>query len=155
MNSLKNHIPLVFLCYHFGVSRSGYYRWKFRRSSPHQPPKEIICERIKSIFENSKGTYGSPRIYQELQVEGVQVSKNTVTKYMRELSLDARVKKKFRVVTTNSNHSGPIAERIFKTEEELRGLVFEYIETWYNMRRRHSALDYLSPIDYKIKLNIA
>jgi putative transposase len=29
--------------------------------------------------------------------------------------------------------------------------VFQYIEGWYNPRRRHSALDYQSPIDYEQK----
>jgi putative transposase len=32
--------------------------------------------------------------------------------------------------------------------------VFQYIEGWYNPRRRHSALDYRSPIDYE-KLHLA
>jgi putative transposase len=27
--------------------------------------------------------------------------------------------------------------------------VFEFIEGWYNPQRRHSALDYLSPINYE------
>jgi putative transposase len=29
--------------------------------------------------------------------------------------------------------------------------VFRYIEGWYNPRRRHSALDYQSPISYEKK----
>lgn len=29
--------------------------------------------------------------------------------------------------------------------------VFDYIEGFYNPRRRHSALDYLSPINYEKK----
>jgi putative transposase len=37
----------------------------------------------------------------------------------------------------------------YSTEAELKALVFEYIEIWYNRKRRHSALDYLSPVDYK------
>jgi len=47
------------------------------------------------------------------------VSENTVAKYMREMGLDARLKQKFRVLTTDSNHSGPIAPRRFKSEEQL------------------------------------
>ena len=27
--------------------------------------------------------------------------------------------------------------------------IFEFIEGWYNPHRRHSAIDYLSPIDYE------
>jgi transposase InsO family protein len=34
----------------------------------------------------------------------------------------------------------------FVTRAEAQLAVFEYLEGWYNPRRRHSALDYLSPI---------
>jgi putative transposase len=39
--------------------------------------------------------------------------------------------------------------RRFKTQSEARMAVFEFIEAWYNPHRRHSALDYLSPINYE------
>jgi putative transposase len=39
--------------------------------------------------------------------------------------------------------------RRFKTQIEARMAVFEFIEAWYNPHRRHSALDYLSPINYE------
>lgn len=39
--------------------------------------------------------------------------------------------------------------RRFKSPEEARMAVFEFIEGFYNTRRRHSALDYDSPIDYE------
>jgi len=39
----------------------------------------------------------------------------------------------------------------FKTQTEARLAVFRYIEGWYNPHRRHSALDYLSPINYERK----
>jgi transposase InsO family protein len=37
----------------------------------------------------------------------------------------------------------------FKTQIEARMAVFDFIEGWYNPHRRHSALDYLSPINYQ------
>ena len=37
----------------------------------------------------------------------------------------------------------------FHTIEEARRSVFEFIEGWYNTHRRHSSLDYLSPIEYE------
>ena len=39
--------------------------------------------------------------------------------------------------------------RRFQSHAEARMAVFEFIEGWYNPRRRHSAIDYLSPIDYE------
>jgi putative transposase len=40
--------------------------------------------------------------------------------------------------------------RRFKTQSEARMAIFEFIEGWYNPHRRHSALDYLSPIYYDL-----
>ncbi len=37
----------------------------------------------------------------------------------------------------------------FRARDEARTKIFDYLETWYNPRRRHSALDYLSPMDYE------
>jgi putative transposase len=37
----------------------------------------------------------------------------------------------------------------FKSQSEARLAVFRYIEGWYNPHRRHSALDYLSPVNYE------
>jgi len=37
----------------------------------------------------------------------------------------------------------------FKTQVEARMAVFDFIEGWYNLHRRHSALDYLSPSNYE------
>jgi putative transposase len=42
--------------------------------------------------------------------------------------------------------------RTFKTQAEARLAVFEWIEGWYNPHRRHSALGYLSPINFERKL---
>ncbi len=33
----------------------------------------------------------------------------------------------------------------FKTRDEARRAIFEYIEVWYNRRRRHSAIGYITP----------
>jgi putative transposase len=37
----------------------------------------------------------------------------------------------------------------FRTPAEARRAIFDFIEGWYNPRRRHSALDYLSPLAYE------
>ena len=39
--------------------------------------------------------------------------------------------------------------RRWATRAELANAMFEWIEAWYNPRRRHSALQYLSPIDFE------
>ncbi len=38
----------------------------------------------------------------------------------------------------------------FRTREEARRAVFEYLEMFYNRIRRHSTLGYLSPVDFEL-----
>ena len=37
----------------------------------------------------------------------------------------------------------------WRTIDDVRAGVFEWIEPWYNRRRRHSSLGYLSPLEYE------
>lgn len=39
--------------------------------------------------------------------------------------------------------------RTFRTVEEARREIFEYIEGWYNSQRRHSGIEYRSPMEYE------
>ena len=42
-----------------------------------------------------------------------------------------------------------IDRRVFRSQAEARMAIFEYIEGWYNPHRRHSALGYLSPLNFE------
>ncbi len=44
-----------------------------------------------------------------------------------------------------------VRKYIFKTREEAKRKIFEYIEMFYNPKRRHSYLDYLSPNNFEIR----
>lgn len=37
----------------------------------------------------------------------------------------------------------------YQTRDEAKADLFEYLEVWYNRRRRHSSLGYLSPAEYE------
>ena len=45
--------------------------------------------------------------------------------------------------------------RSFHTHSEARMAIFRWIEGWYNPRRRHSSLDYQSPVNYERKHQLA
>lgn len=119
---INNQYPYIShkkLIDHFGWNMSSFYRWKKRGSSHKKSSKkELILKSSRDIFERSSGTYGAPRIYNDLKDLGYSVSKNTVATYMRELGLDARRKRKYRVKTTDSSHKNSIAQRVFKVEDQ-------------------------------------
>ena len=43
-----------------------------------------------------------------------------------------------------------IRRRIYSTRDDAKSDVFDYIELFYNSRRRHSYLDYVSPMEYEL-----
>lgn len=45
-----------------------------------------------------------------------------------------------------------IGKKIYRTRDQARAEIFDYIERFYNPTRRHSTLGYLSPIDFEQKL---
>ncbi len=45
----------------------------------------------------------------------------------------------------------PIYKRKYDTMEEVQRDVFEYIELFYNRKRMHSHLGYMSPVEYRLK----
>jgi transposase InsO family protein len=47
------------------------------------------------------------------------------------------------------------AQHDWLTRTDARADIFRYIETWYNRERRHSTLEYLSPVQYEEQLNAA
>ncbi len=48
-----------------------------------------------------------------------------------------------------------IYARNYQTMDEAKAGIFEYIETFYNRKRRHSANDNLSPVEYEERAAIA
>ena len=43
--------------------------------------------------------------------------------------------------------------RDFKTREQARSEIFDYIEIFYNRQRAHATLQYMSPLDYESRSN--
>jgi putative transposase len=44
-----------------------------------------------------------------------------------------------------------IRGRVYRSRDEARADVFDYVERFYNPKRRHSTLGYLSPVDFEKK----
>ncbi len=46
-----------------------------------------------------------------------------------------------------------VYHRRFATKAEVRAAIFDYIEAFYNRRRLHSSLGYVSPVTFETKQN--
>src|SRR5207247_174007 len=79
------------LCALYGVTRAGYYAWRRRPVSDHAAQDRELERRIQRLFQQHRGTYGSPRIHRALHAEGCTVSRRRVARLMRTAGLRARV----------------------------------------------------------------
>ena len=58
---------------------------------------------IRKAYFDAHRYYGSPRLAVELCSQNIQVSRTTVARYMKEMKLKSKLKRKF-IATTSSNH---------------------------------------------------
>lgn len=113
----KNCWPVTLQCEVLNVSASGYFERQRRKDTDHpeMPSKRLsdaaLLVHIKAVHAASKGEYGWPRVWRELQAKGVRVWKERVRRLMKEHGIKAREKRKF-VVTTDSKHNLPIAPNL-------------------------------------------
>jgi putative transposase len=108
----REEFPVQLMCEILNVSRSGYYAWRGRPASARAARRVTLIERIRQAHDDSRGTYGSPRITVDLQAAGVRVSENTVAKYMRQAGVRVTPPRRFVPQTTDAAHPHPIAPNL-------------------------------------------
>jgi putative transposase len=107
----SNH-SILLMCGTLEVSRSGYYKWLKRKVTDREQTRIDLLARIKTIFfEESRQTYGSPRIYRQLRKEGWDVNHKTVEKLMQENGISPRRRRKHKS-TTDSKHQLAINKNV-------------------------------------------
>ena len=107
----REYYPVRVMCEVLEVSESGYYAW--RKRPPEQRREQAdkaLAEQVAPIFEQSRQTYGSPRVHAALRERGVKCSRRRVARLMRQKGLvSCWWRKKRKVCTTDSQHNQPVA----------------------------------------------
>ena len=65
------------MCRVLKVSRSGFYAWRKRPESKQATSRRRLIGIIKEVHEESKRSYGSPRVHRELIARGEICCENT------------------------------------------------------------------------------
>jgi transposase InsO family protein len=129
----KANFKVTMMCGCMDVSPSGYYAWIGRGPSERAKDNETLSKEIRRVFDESRGTYGSPRVHTELVELGHDVDVKRVARLMAQMGLRARTKPKFRK-TTDSDHDLPIApnklDRNFEVDEPDRVWVSDITYVW-------------------------
>ena len=118
-----------------GVSRSGFYAWLKRGPSKQEERREDLAEKITQSHAASNGVYGAPRVRADLRAEGVEVSKKTVAKIMRNLDLKGVFPRRFKTTTLRDNadtYPEDLAQRNWDKGEVNQVWVGDitYLKTW-------------------------
>ena len=91
-----------------GIPASTFYKHNNRPPTEQHKRRQAVDAEVKKCFDNSDGTYGSPRVRAQLRREGALVSKKTVEASMARQGLQARRKRRYKGLTSqNASHTAP------------------------------------------------
>ena len=108
----KMNFSITIMCKVFKVNISSYYHW-VRCGCIVNKVDEELNKLIEKVFYTSNQTYGQRRIKEALEKKyGVIISKRRIGKIMKSLNLVPKMRRKFKVNTTDSNHNLPVAPNI-------------------------------------------
>lgn len=113
-------IDVAVVCRVLGVSRSGYYDWLGRPPSAREEANTLLTKQIVEIHEQSRGTYGWPRVHAELVLGlGIEVNHKRVARLMRQAGVQGLYRRRTAVArpargprTTWCTASSPSTPRI-------------------------------------------
>lgn len=100
-----HQVSHVFCCRMLGVSVSWLYKWLGREPTARQLRRGELDAAVKSAFDASHGTYGSPRIHANLLEAGWTTSVNTVADSMRRQHLQGRKPKRRKGLTQQDKNA--------------------------------------------------
>jgi transposase InsO family protein len=105
--------PVTVLCAVMRVSRSGFYDYldRYNPDNDNRPEEAELSGRIKEIFDQSRASYGSRRIVEQLDKDGRKIGRYKVRRIMRQMGLKVKTPKRFKL-TTDSRHSFAVAPNV-------------------------------------------
>jgi putative transposase len=104
--------PIRVQCRVLRVSVSGYHQHMKRLGGIEQRrhlSDAALLVHIRAVYAANRGAYGWPRIWRQLRAQGIRVGKQRVQRLMQTHGIQARGKRRFRVMTTDSRHDLPVA----------------------------------------------
>ena len=111
-----HEVPHAACCRWLGVSESWFYKWKDRPPTGRQQRRVALDAAVKASFDDSggtPGTYGSPRVWEDLVAAGWRVSKKTVAASMARQGFQGRSpKRKRRCLTRPAAVPRPIPDLV-------------------------------------------
>lgn len=86
----RGNMSIALMCRVYGVTRAGFYAWRSRGPSLRAQENASLSGQIRRVHQASRGTYGSPRVYQRLRELGVSAGENRVARLMQSHGIKGR-----------------------------------------------------------------
>jgi putative transposase len=118
MDEHKSVWPLKAMCAALGMSKSGYYASKHRgqaeKAQQRAKQQGQLSAAIKQQSQRHKQRYGRPRMTDQLRKLGFAVNHKRVGKEMKRMDLQCKLRRKYKICTTDSKHGYGIAPNILE-----------------------------------------
>ena len=92
----REEFGIRYLCKWLNVSPAGFYKWHKREVSAREKKNRHIAQRIRDLYVEHRGNYGSPRIHACLRQEGEVVNRKRVERLMRDMGLVGKAGRLYR-----------------------------------------------------------
>lgn len=104
------------MCRVLKASSSGYYKWREHKSDKALKDQALL-DLIQVLHAESYGVYGIRKIVRTLRHQGIVVNQKRIRRLMKSLGIQGKnaPKKRF-TVTTDSNHTNPVAENYLQRQ---------------------------------------
>jgi putative transposase len=127
--------PVATLCRVIGVSCSGFYAWRNRAPSVRTQRDAVLTERVRASHTRSDGTYGAPRIWEDLREAGEHVGRKRVARLMRAAHVVGVHRRRTVYTTQRGYDASPAADLVKRdftasTPNQLWVADITYVPTW-------------------------
>lgn len=120
MKEMRLQYPVPLMSRVLDVSASGYYAWLERPQSKRAREEARLEVEIKAAHKRTRQTCGPERLQHDLAEHGIPVGVCRIRRIRKKLNIHCKQVKKFKV-TTDSNHTLPVAENILDQQFAVSG----------------------------------
>ena len=100
-------------CRVLNLRRQGYYEWRSGTKSTRTLENELLLKHIEKIHDESRGTYGWPRVHAELTLGlGMAVNHKRVARLMREAGIQGLYRRRRHGCTIRDQHAEPYTDLV-------------------------------------------
>ena len=114
------------LCRALQVSRSGYYDWRDRGPSTRSLDDARLVAKIQAVHLAHFEAYGAFKTWRALNDQGVTCGKHRVARLRQQVGIEAKRKRRFRIITEYQHTPAPAADliaRCFSVDQPDRAWV--------------------------------